>query len=257
MFNDLPRLNVSVLGSGPRALATAICLSRHHAVTLGEVGSYRTGRQLARLPMYPDEAKLDEFLHRTSGNIKFTDSYPAALLSADLVVVAAKPVFRTATRSFDMAPIEACLHAVCRHRPRATVILEAPTPVGYALKSSLAHRIMVIPAPLLMRDGLVAIDRAQPRHIVVGSCCERGLNYAFMAVRSSRDHNTPYLLTHASEAEAIHAFELKRIVRGRSESIEEVMAYCKRQRLDDEQVLRGLQPLAFFHGSSAQELLVA
>lgn len=255
MFQNLPRMSVAVLGSGPRALATAICLSRHHAVALGEAGDYRSRRQLARLPMYPDETKLDEFLHRMGRSIKFTDSYQGSLTTADLVVVSAQPQYRIATRSFDMAPIERCLDAVRRHRPRATVVLEAPTPVGYALKASLEHRIMVIPAPWLMREGHVAIDRALPRHIVVGSSCERGLNYAFMAVRSSRDHNTPYLLTNASEAEAIHAFERKRIVRGHSESIEEVVDYCKRQRLDEDQVLRGLQPLTFVRRSQVQELL--
>lgn len=207
--------------------------------------------------MYPDEIKLDELLHRTGRNITFTDSYPASLNTADLVVVSAQPQYRTASRSLDMAPIERCLDAVRRHRPRATVILEAPTPVGYALKAGWEHHLRVIPAPWLMREGNVAIDRAQPRHIVVGSCCERGLNYAFMAVRSSRDHNTPYLLTNASEAEAIHAFERKRIVRGHSESIEEVVDYCKRQRLDQAQVLRGLQPLALVHASADGELLVA
>jgi len=255
MFKELPRFSIAVLGSGPRALASAICLARHHTVTLGEASAYRTRQQLARAPMYPTEAKLDELLRRTSGNIKFTDSLASALTTADLVVVAEQPEFRSVERQFDMTLIERCLEAVARYRPRATVILEAPVPVGYCLKASLQHRIAVIPAPLLMREGSVARDRAQPARIVVGSTSDSGLNYAFIAVRSCRDPNTPYLLTNASEAEAIHAFERKRVLRGRSETHDEVADYCKVRRLNQDQVLRGLQPLAYVHESQLVELL--
>lgn len=255
MFKELPRLCVAVLGSGPRALASAICLSRHHAVTLGEAGGYRTRQQLARAPMYPTEPKLDELLGRTSGHIKFTDSFADALTTADLVVVAEQPAFLTTERRFDMAPVERCLQAVARYRQRATVILEAPAPVGYSLTASLQHRIVVIPAPLLMREGSIARDRIQPARIVVGSTSDSGLNYAFIAVRSCRDRNTPYFLTNATEAEAIHAFERKRVLRGRTESQEEVADYCKQQRLNEEQVLRGLQPLEYVHESQMGELL--
>ncbi|MFW2357005.1 MAG: hypothetical protein ACN4F8_15865 [Hydrogenophaga sp.] len=255
MFNELPRFSIAVLGSGPRALASAVCLSRHHSVTLGESGGYCTQQQLARAPLYPTEPKLDELLGRTSGHIKFTDAFVKALTTADLVVVAEQPEFLPTERRFDMAPVERCLQAVARHRPRATVILEAPAPVGYSLKASLQHRIIVIPAPLLMRTGSIAMDRAQPTRIIVGSTSDKGLNYAFIAVRSCRDPNTPYLLTNASEAEAIHAFERKRVLRGRSESGEEVADYCRIRRLNEDQVLRGLQPLAYVHESKLGELM--
>lgn len=255
MFKELPRLSVAVLGSGPRALASAICLSRHHSVTLGEAGGYRMRQQLARAPLYPTEPKLNELLGRTSGQIKFTDTFAGALITADLVVVAEQPEFLSAERRFDMAPVERCLQAVARYRSRATVILEAPAPVGYSLKASLQHRIAVIPAPLLMREGNVARDRAHPVRVVVGSTSDSGLNYAFIAVRSCRDPNTSYLLTNPSEAEAIHAFERKRVLRGRSESHEEVVDYCRQQRLNEDQVLRGLQPLAYVHESQLGALL--
>ena len=254
MLKDLPRLCVAVLGSGPRALASAICLSRHHRVMLGEAATHRTRMRLAHLPMYPGESELDEFMRRVSTRIEFTDSYASALDAADLVIVAEQPSFQAAQRSYDMSAIERCMEAIERRRPRATVVLEAPTPVGYALKVSLQYRIRVIPAPLLLRQGNVARDRGQPQRIVVGDTSENGLTYAFIAVRSCIDHNTPYLLTNSSEAEAIHAFERKRVVCGHSEMVEEVVEYCRRQRLNEDQVLHGLKPLDHVQESLPGEL---
>lgn len=249
MFKGLPSLSVAVLGSGPRALASAICLSRHHTVTLGEATDFRRKCRLTRQSMYPDESGLEELLSRTPTRIEFTNSFADALVTADLVVVAEQPLFRKLERNFDMAMIENCLKVVARRRPRATVILEAPAPVGYSIKASLQHRLEVIPAPLLLRRGNVARDRVQPPRIVVGSNSEQGLSYAFVAVRSCGDSNTPYLLTNSSEAEAIHAFERQRALRGRSESQEEVVAYCRHRRLNEVQVLRGLQPVDYIYES--------
>lgn len=79
-----------------------------------------------------------------------------------------------------------------------------------------------MPAPLLMLEERIARDRVQPARSVVGSTSDSGLNYAFITVRSCRDRNTPYLLTNATEAEAIHVFERKRVLHGRTESQEEV-----------------------------------
>jgi UDPglucose 6-dehydrogenase len=249
MLGRLAHLNVAVLGSGPRALASAICLSRHHRVLLGEAGRLRAQRRLARLPMHPEEPGLDELMRRVAIDIGFTDSYASALDSADLVVIAEQPAFQPAQRRFDLSAIEACLAAVARRRPRATVVLEAPTPVGYAIQASQRHRLQVIPAPLLLRPGRMAWDRARPQRVVVGDVSERGLAYAFLAVRSCGDPNTPYLLTHPSEAEAIHALERRRGVRGASETREMVIDYCRRRRLNEEQVLRAMLPLDYVHES--------
>lgn len=249
MLKDLPKLSVAVLGAGPRALASAICLSRHHSVSLGEIVAHRSRQQLVRQPIYPGESMLDELLLRNPTPIRFTDSYASALIAADLVIVAEQPVFRSAELRFDMSAIERCMEAVARLTPRATVILEATTPVGYANRVGLRHGIQVIPSPLLLRQGHVARDRAQPQRFVVGSTSESGRIYAFNAVRSCRDPNTPYLLTNASEAEAIHAFERWRVLRGRSETSTELMDYCKRHRLDVDQMHHGLQPLDHVHES--------
>ncbi|QHE87180.1 hypothetical protein F9K07_20885 [Hydrogenophaga sp. BPS33] len=255
MLPNLARLNVAVLGAGPKALASAICLSRHHRVLLGEAGAYRATRRLTGLPMYPGEPELDQLLRRTVRNIEFADSYARALAGADLVIVAEQPVFRAENGRFDMAAVESCLASVARWRPLATVVLETPTPVGYAFRASVQHRLHVIPAPLQLRHGQVAWDRARPRQIVVGDTSERGLTYAFLVVRSCSHPNTPYLLTNPSEAEAIHAFELRRSARGRAESQEHIVEYCHRQRLNVEQVLRGLQPFEFVQESDAVVLL--
>ncbi len=253
MFKGLPSLSVAVLGSGPRALASALCLSRHHTVKLGEPIAFRQQQRLARRPMYPGEPTLDELVRHSAPQLEFADSCQSALVRADLVVVAEQPIFRAPQRNFDLSAIERCLQAVARCRPQATVILEAPAPVGFALQASLRHRIEVIPAPLLLRQGRMVQDRAQPGRIVVGSESERGLNYAFMAVRSFSNPNTPYLLTNASEAEAIHAFERKRAVRGRSETREEVADYCRRHRLNEDQLLRGLQPIDYVYEAQCGE----
>ena len=75
-----------------------------------------------------------------------------------------------------------------------------------------------------------------------------------MAVRSYIDPNTPYLLTNPSEAEAIHAFERKRALRGRSETQQEVVDYRRQHRLDQDQMLRGLQTLEYVCDSQPGEL---
>lgn len=242
MLPNLGRLNVAVLGAGPRALASAICFSRHHRVVLSEVGTYRNSRRLTGQAMYPSEPELDVLMKRTGSNIELADSYGSALGSADLVIVAEQPIFCPETSRFDMTAVECCLVSVARWSPWATVVLETPTPVGYAFKASMQHRLHIVPAPLHLRHGQVAWDRARPHQIVVGDTSERGLAYAFLAVRSCSDRNTPFLLTNSSEAEAIHAFELRRRARGRAESQDAILDYCHRHRLNAEQVLRGTQP---------------
>lgn len=256
MLPNLGCLHIAVLGAGPRALASAICLSRHHRVVLGEAGTYRRARRLAGLAMYPSEPELDELMKGHASNIELTDSYGGSLVAADLVIVAEQPTFRPENGRFDMAAVECCLASVARWSPLATVVLESPTPVGYARNASLQHRLHVVPAPLHLRCGQIAWDRARPHQIVVGDTSERGLTYAFLAVRSCSDRNTSFLLTHASEAEAIHAFELKRRATGRAESQDAILSYCRRHRLNADQVLRGVQPYPYVHESDGIMQLV-
>lgn len=247
MIPNLGCLNIAVLGAGPRAMASAICMARHHRVVLGECGTYRVDKRLNGLPIYTSEPELDELLRRTARNIEFADTYSRALVGSDVVIVAEQPVFRAESGRFDMNAVERCLTSVARWSPNAAVVLETPTPVGYAHRASVQHRLHVIPAPLHLRRGQIAWDRAWPQKILVGDTSERGLAYAFLVVRSCGDRNTPFLLTNSSEAEAIHAFELKRRVRGRADSQDVILDYCCKHRLNAEQVLRGVQPYQYVH----------
>lgn len=237
------RLTIAVLGTGPRAVASAICLSRHHRVALAEKTSHGIPRSFDRPSRCQGEPELEELLRRTGSNIELTDSFAGALNQSDLVIVAEQPRFVRSHRTYDMSAIEHCIGSVARHRPRATVILESPTPVGFAIMASMQYRVHVIPAPLHLKQGRIARDRVQPSRILVGDASDRGLAYAFVAVRSCRDLNTPYFLAHPSEVEAIHAFERRRVLRGRSETQDEVSRYCRLHRLNEVQVLQGLQPV--------------
>lgn len=199
--------------------------------------------------MYPGEPELDQLARQVFARLEFARSCIDALQDADLAIVSEPPRFVPAQACFDMSGIERYLKVIAKYRPRIPVVLETHTPVGYAMRAGLRYGIQVLPAPLHRRRGYIARDRACLDRVIVGDASTRGLAYAFLVVRSCSTLNTPFLLTNPSEAEAIHAFELRRKASGRVEPVDAVTAYCQRHQLNQEQVLSGLSPIEFVYES--------
>lgn len=254
MFDGFLHQKIAVLGSGPEALASAICLARHQWVSLGEEVGHRQTSLAAGLDMYPNEPELDDLARQVSARLALVGSYRDALQDVDLAIVAEPPRFIAAQARFDMSGIEHCLQVVAKYRPHIPVVLETHTPVGYAVSAALRHGIQILPAPLHRRRGRIARDRACLDRVVVGDNSTRGLTYAFLIVRSCTTLNTPFFLANPSEVEAIHAFELRREASGRVEPVDVVAAYCLRHRLNADQVLGGLSPIDYVYESPAVAL---
>jgi UDPglucose 6-dehydrogenase len=167
---------ICVIGAGYVGLVTGAGLAHlgHSVVTL-EVDRERLSRIIAgRLPI--QEPGLDELVaeKRAAGLLEFSDSYAAAIPSADYVFLAVNTPPLPDGDS-DTTFVFNAVRTVLEHaRPGVTIVTKSTVPVGTgdrieALATEAGIRVDVASNPEFMREGRAVYDFMRPDRIVVGA----------------------------------------------------------------------------------------
>ena len=235
------RQRIAVVHADAIGLSTALLLAQRHDVVLQDQRASRVEQiNTRRLPT--DEPGLNERLAHPGNGLLATTDLELAVDRADCVFVTTPTHFDRAFGSVDTTALDATLHEVRLINPHATLVLASNPPVGYsqhrASQTGDTSPPIVLPTPL--RDGHVFQDRWHPQRLVVGECSRRAVHLALLLRDCLLRPGVPYVLTHATEAEAIYLFEQKRELLGGALTRAEVVRYAGRHGLDLNQLLEGL-----------------
>lgn len=233
-------LKIGVIATNETGLSCASVMAQRHEVVLYDDNRLAVHSVNAGLSPV-NEPALRRHLGRFDLNLRATFLLDDALDGADLVVVATPTRFDPHTQTVDTSALDRTLRRVQSLNPSALTVIESTCPVGYTrmrAQNLCFHNIMA--APAFLRPQRALEDRLFPRRFIVGDQGERGHAYARLLQDCARLPHVPVLLTGSAEAEAIHLFDLRKLVSGQPATAEQVTQYAREHRLNAGQLHQGL-----------------
>lgn len=109
------------------------------------------------------DTELDEFLSKRALNLNATTDIEAALIGADIVIIATPTDYDPNTNYFDISSVEKVAVAASLHAPNATLVIKSTIPVGCVEKlRKLADNPNIIFSPEFLREGRALYDNLNP-----------------------------------------------------------------------------------------------
>lgn len=230
---------IVVVGIGYVGLSNAVLLAQHNDVTAVDLSSKRVDMVNARKCPIID-AELEEFLSTRSLNLDATTDLQAALVGADIVLVATPTDYDPNTNYFDISSVEKVALVASRHAPDATIVIKSTIPVGCVEKlRKLTDNPYIIFSPEFLREGRALYDNLNPSRIIVGDTSERAEEFAQLLVQGAEKTDIPVLFTGPSEAEAIKLFANTYLAM-RVAYFNELDSYSIAHGLDARQIIDGV-----------------
>ena len=187
-------------------LSNAVLLSQHNDVTAVDLSSKRVDMVNARKCPIID-AELEEFLSKRTLNLYATTDLMAALVGADIVVIATPTDYDPNTNYFDISSVEKVAFVASQRAPDATIVIKSTIPVGCVENlRKLTDNPNIIFSPEFLREGRALYDNLNPSRIIVGDTSERAQEFAQLLIQGAEKADIPVLFTGPSEAEAIKLF---------------------------------------------------
>ena len=230
---------IVVVGIGYVGLSNAVLLAQHNDVTAVDISSERVDMVNARkCPIIDTE--LDEFLSKRALNLNATTDIEAALVGADIVLIATPTDYDPNTNYFDISSVEKVAVAASLHAPNATLVIKSTIPVGCVEKlRKLTDNPNIIFSPEFLREGRALYDNLNPSRIIVGDTSERAQEFAQLLVQGAEKTDIPVLFTGPSEAEAIKLFANTYLAM-RVAFFNELDSYSIAHGLDPNQIIDGV-----------------
>ena len=238
-MTDLGPKKIVVVGIGYVGLSNAVLLAQHNDVTAVDLSSERVDMVNARKSPIVD-AELEEFLSTRALNLDATTDLMAALVGADIVLIATPTDYDPNTNYFDVSSVEKVASAASQHAPDATIVIKSTIPVGCVEKlRKLTGNPYIIFSPEFLREGRALYDNLNPSRIIVGDISERAQEFARLLVQGAEKPNIPVLFTGPAEAEAIKLFANTYLAM-RVAFFNELDSYSIAHGLDARQIIDGV-----------------
>ena len=205
-MTDLGPKKIVVVGIGYVGLSNAVLLAKHNDVTAVDLSSERVDMVNARKCPILD-AELEEFLSKRALNLDATTDLMAALVGADIVLIATPTDYDPNTNYFDISSVEKVAFVASQRAPDATIVIKSTIPVGCVENlRKLTDNPNIIFSPEFLREGRALYDNLNPSRIIVGDTSERAQEFAQLLIQGAEKADIPVLFTGPSEAEAIKLF---------------------------------------------------
>ena len=238
-MTDLGSKKIVVVGIGYVGLSNAVLLAQHNDVTAVDLSSKRVDMVNARKCPIID-AELEEFLSKRALNLNATTDLTAALVGADIVLIATPTDYDPNTNYFDISSVERVAFVVSQHAPDATIIIKSTIPVGCVEKlRKLTNNPNIIFSPEFLREGRALYDNLNPSRIIVGDSSDRARAFAQLLVQGAEKSDISVLFTGPSEAEAIKLFANTYLAM-RVAFFNELDSYSIARGLDTRQIIDGV-----------------
>lgn len=199
-------MKIAVAGTGFVGLSNAVLLAQTHHVVAFDISGDKINQLQQGLSPIKDPL-ISELFERGDLNFEATLNAEYAIRDADFVIIATPTDYDPSTNFFNTQSIESVISQVNRVNPEAVMVIRSTVPVGYTQK--LKQRFStdnIMFCPEFLREGKALYDNFYPSRIIVGEKSQRAEQFARLLLTSSRNPETPILLTGSTEAEAIKLF---------------------------------------------------
>ncbi|MEN8919762.1 MAG: nucleotide sugar dehydrogenase [Octadecabacter sp.] len=238
-MTDLRPKKIVVVGIGYVGLSNAVLLAKHNDVTAVDLSSERVDMVNARKSPIVDP-ELEEFLSTRTLNLDATTDLMAALVGAEVVLIATPTDYDPNTNYFDISSVEKVAVIASQQATGATVVIKSTIPVGCVEKlRKLTDNPNIIFSPEFLREGRALYDNLNPSRIILGDTTERAREFARLLVQGAEKSDIPVLFTRPSEAEAIKLFANTYLAM-RVAFFNELDSYSIAHRLDARQIIDGV-----------------
>lgn len=238
-MTDLGPKKIVVVGIGYVGLSNAVLLAQQNDVTAVDLSPKRVDMVNARKCPIID-VELEEFLSKRELNLDATTDLMAALVGADIVLIATPTDYDPSTNYFDISSVEKVAAIASQQAPGATIVIKSTIPVGCVEKlRNLTENPNIIFSPEFLREGRALYDNLNPSRIIVGDTSERAQEFARLLVQGAAKADIPVLFTGPSEAEAIKLFANTYLAM-RVAYFNELDSYSIAHGLDARQIIDGV-----------------
>lgn len=232
-------MKIAVAGLGYVGLSNAVLLAQQHEVVALDINAQRVD-SINRRQSPIDDPDLINYLAHRSLNLRATLDTRDAYEGATYVLIATPSDYDSHSNRFDTRAIETVIREAMAINPGALLIIKSTVPVGYTQNTRLQLGCdNLIFCPEFLREGSAMHDTLHPTRIVVGEHSMRAQSFAELIRECTQQFDTPILLTHSSEAEAIKLFANAYLAM-RVSYFNELDTYAASHGLDSRQIIEGV-----------------
>lgn len=205
-------MKIAVAGIGYVGLSNAVLLSQRHQVAALDLLPEKV--DLVNRGISPiADAEISKYLARGGLDLAATTDPEAAFAGADFVIVSTPTDYDPACNHFDTSSVESVVEKARALCPKAAIAIKSTVPVGYT--QSLRDRYpdtAFLFSPEFLRESRALYDNLHPSRIIVGapkgdpSLQSVAETFAQLLREGSLEPDTPVILMHSTEAEAVKLF---------------------------------------------------
>lgn len=238
-------MKIAIAGTGYVGISLAVLLAQKNDVWAVDILPEKVDMLNHRISPIADP-EVEEYLNTKPLHLTATTDGCAAYADADFVVVATPTNYDPVKNFFDTSLVESVIEQVLSLNKQGTIVIKSTVPVGYTERLQKRYQTdRILFSPEFLREGRALYDNLYPSRIIVGSLKDapemekKARQFANLLREGALKKDTPTLITHTTEAEAVKLFA-NTFLALRVSFFNELDTYAEVRGLDTRQIIDGV-----------------